>query len=629
MAFTIENFPKDIEIEKLAEELSNAVKDDTVNNGKAGYQKLMPLLQDIRKKCEKDNKQLSLFADALDAVIDVMSIEIYEHYRAVVELRKEVKKEIKANKDAERVVIEHEDGTYLSAVYVGPRSASIIIEGEGPYNTKTPYKVYINGEFWFDTDRVVNNVYGLEPENDYLIKFVSTADNFACEIKVHTKYEYVTMNVKDFGAKGDGVTDDTHFIQAAIMACPEKSRVLIPAGTYKITSIFLKSNINIEVAKGATLSAFTEREKFAILPGSTISADERDEYNLGTWEGNPLNCFAGIICGINADNVTLYGEGVIDGCATHDNWWKNPKVMNIAFRPRLLFLNNCNNFVLQGLTLTNSPSWTIHPTFSEHMKFIGTYVKNPSNSPNTDGLDPESCKLVDIVGVRFSLGDDCIAIKSGKIYMGKKYKKPSEKLHIYQCLMENGHGAVTIGSECAGGVKEVLVENCKFSHTDRGLRVKTRRGRGNDGVLDEITFRNIEMDNVMSPFTANAFYFCDPDGKTDYVQSREIFPVDERTPFLKKFTFENINAKNCHVAALFFEGLPEAPIEEIVMKNINVNFCDNPTAGQPIMSSGIEECTKRGIHVKNVKKLTLERINIEGYEGDLYEISGCEELIEK
>ena len=90
-----------------------------------------------------------------------------------------------------------------------------------------------------------------------------------------------------------------------------------------------------------------------------------------------------------------------------------------------------------------------------------------------------------ICGVRFSLGDDCIAVKSGKIYMGRRYKTPSSNIHVYQCLMEHGHGAVTVGSEMAGGVNNLIVEKCRFYHTDRGLRIKTRRGRGKDAILEE------------------------------------------------------------------------------------------------------------------------------------------------
>ena len=227
------------------------------------------------------------------------------------------------------------------------------------------------------------------------------------------------------------------------------SRVYFPAGIYRITSLFLKSHIRIELAEGAELKAFTDREKFPTFPGMLQSYDETDEYNLGTWEGNPLPMFSGIICGIGAEDVVIYGQGKINGNASKENWWKDPKVMNIAFRPRLFFISGCKNVTLQGVTFCNSPSWTLHPYFSNDLKFIGVTVQNPSDSPNTDGLDPESCKNVEILGVRFSLGDDCIAVKSGKIYMGKKHKTPSENIHIRQCLMENGHGAVTLGSEMA------------------------------------------------------------------------------------------------------------------------------------------------------------------------------------
>ena len=136
--------------------------------------------------------------------------------------------------------------------------------------------------------------------------------------------------------------------------------------------------------------------------------------------------------------------------------------------------------------------------------------------------------------------------------------------------MENGHGAVTVGSEMAGGVKNLVVEECRFYDTDRGLRIKTRRGRGKDAVLDQIIFRKIDMDQVMTPFVINCFYFCDPDGKTEFVQSREKMPVDDGTPAILRLDFEDIKAQNCHVAAAYFDGLPEQKIEQIIMKNITV-----------------------------------------------------------
>ncbi len=516
----------------------------------------------------------------------------------------------------------------IALIMCTARSATIEIIDGGRYFAADTYKVILNGRLYGETNHTIYSLYGLKPDKEQYVELYAGEEKVG-EITFKTEYEFVTLDVTQFGAKGDGVQDDTHFIQAAIMACPENSRVLVPAGTYKITQLFLKSNLRLELAKGAELVADTDRAHMATFPALIQSYDETDEYNLGTWEGNPLPMFAGIICGINADNVLIYGEGTINGNASKQNWWHNPKVMNIAFRPRLFFINHCNNVIVQGVKFCNSPSWTIHPYFSDNLKFINVIVENPADSPNTDGLDPESCKNVDIIGVRFSLGDDCIAVKSGKIYMGRKFKRPSENIMIRQCLMEDGHGAVTLGSEMAGGVVNLTVQDCTFRHTDRGLRIKTRRGRGKDAILSNITFRNLTLDHVMTPLVANAFYFCDPDGKTQYVQSRDCYPVDDRTPSIKKMVFEDMECTNCHVAAAFFDGLPEQKIEEIVMKNISISYAENPKCDVPAMSSGVETSTKRGMFVRNVAKLTLENVTITGQDGEAYEFIGVDEIIRK
>ncbi|MCD7812508.1 MAG: glycoside hydrolase family 28 protein [Lachnospiraceae bacterium] len=509
------------------------------------------------------------------------------------------------------------------------RSVSLELDDGGIYNTKETYRILQNGEAVKETDTVITSLYGLLPDSDYMIWVENLEGERVGSFAFRTDRESVTLNVRSFGAKGDGESDDTVCIQAAIMACPANGRVLIPVGTYRITSIFLKSGVRIELRKDACLRAFTERSRFAIFPGSVETTDGKEEYQLGSWEGNPLPMFTGIITGVDVSDVVIYGEGSIDGAAGYENWWKNEKVMETAWRPRLLFLNRCENIRVQGLLLHDSPSWTVHPYFSEELLFCDFAIENPQVSPNTDGIDPESCRDVTICGVRFTLGDDCIAVKSGKIYMGKKYKTPSSNIRIYQCLMENGHGAVTVGSEMAGGVNGLVVEKCRFYHTDRGLRIKTRRGRGKDAVLDNIIFRDLLMDQVMSPFTANAFYFCDPDGRTEFVRSREKYPVDEGTPSMKRFYFENIRATNCHVAALWFEGLPEQKIEQMEMRNIEISFADDAKCDVPIMSEGVDACSKRGIFVRNVKKLILDHVTIEGCEGELLELHDVEEVVQE
>ncbi|MCF0131770.1 MAG: glycoside hydrolase family 28 protein [Pseudobutyrivibrio sp.] len=516
----------------------------------------------------------------------------------------------------------------LRMLYVSGRSVTFEICDGGIYNSVNSYVLYVNGRAIKTTDKVVNSVFSLAPQENYVLHICKEgSEEITDAIEFRTTAETVTLDVRDFGAMGDGRHNDTVMIQAAIMSCPKGGRVFVPEGKYRITNLFLKSDLILELDDNAELISIPDKDIFPRFPSVVSTTDQKGEYHLGSWEGNPLPMFCGIISGVNVENVLICGRGTINGNASKETWWKDPKIMNVAFRPRLLFLNNCKNITLQGITVTNSPSWTLHPFFSEHLRFYNLTIQNPPDSPNTDGFDPESCKDIVIAGVKFSLGDDCIAVKSGKIYMGSTYKTPSEDITIRQCLMENGHGAVTLGSEMAGGVKNLTVRDCIFRNTDRGLRIKTRRGRGKDAVIDGITFENIRMDNVMTPFVINCFYFCDPDGKTNYVQSRDFYPVDEGTPSIKKLVFKNIESYNCHVAASFFEGLPEQKIESVVMENVTIDFSNNPKCDVPAMSNGVEVCSKKGIFARNISELVLKNVSVKGQEGQAFIIEDVDRFI--
>ncbi len=514
----------------------------------------------------------------------------------------------------------------LNLVFKTGRSAVVELTEAGKYYSDKKYELIVNDVRKIETETTVTSIYDLKPDTDYSVVALMEGKEVG-RVDFKTDYEFVTLNVIDFGAYGDGKHDDTNAIQCAIMAAPANSRVLVPAGTYMISSIFLKSDLVLELAKGAKLSAYTDREKFPILPGEIQSYDETKEYNLGSWEGNPMDTFSAIVCGINVSNVVITGQGVIEGNTNFENWWNNCKVRNIAWRPRLFFINNCDHVTMQGVTVQNSPSWTIHPYFSRHLKFIDIKIKNPANSHNTDGLDPESCTDVLVLGTYISVGDDCIAIKSGKIYQAKKYQTPTSNMVVRQCCMRDGHGAVTVGSEIAAGVCDVHIKDCLFMNTDRGLRVKTRRGRGKLSVLDDISFENIDMDQVMTPFVVNSFYFCDPDGRTEYVGTRKALPVDDRTPAIKRLTFKNIDAKNCHVAGTYIYGLPESKIEELTFENINFSYAEDAKPGVAAMMLGCDEASRQGLIACNVKKLVLKNVNIEGNDGEAIIAENVDEII--
>ena len=282
--------------------------------------------------------------------------------------------------------------------------------------------------------KVVNSIYDLEPNTEYILEILKE-DKKVADIKVTTDVESFTLNVKRFGAKGDGIHNDTLAIQSAIIACPKDGRVYIPRGKYLITSIFLKDNLTLELGDGVELSGDTTRENFGILPG-LIDNDNNDEYYLGSWEGNPLDSFTSLITGINVKNVKVIGRGTLNGNGSKENWWNEPKIKKIAWRPRSIFLNNCENVVIEGIEIKNSPSWTIHPFLTNNLRFINLKIENPADSPNTDGIDPESCENVEYIGIDFSVGDDCIAIKSGKLYLGRVLNKPSKNFYIRHCSMK-------------------------------------------------------------------------------------------------------------------------------------------------------------------------------------------------
>ena len=496
----------------------------------------------------------------------------------------------------------------FKVIYVSNSSATIEIVNNNPYNTLEEYSVYVNDILYKDNINTnIFSIFNLESNKDYKI---TVKANTETSQTIKTLEEYVELNVKRFGAIGNGINDDTNFVQATINACPKNGTVRIPAGTYLVRPIFLKSNITIKLEKGATLLGDTNRMNYPILPGMTLLTDESDEYNLGSWEGNPIDCFASIITGIEVSNVNIIGEGTIDGNASNSDWWAHAKDKVIAWRPRGMFLVRCNNINVQGITICNTPSWNLHPYFSDNLRFIDLKVINPKDSPNTDGCDPESCTNVDIIGVHFSVGDDCIAIKSGKIYMGRKYKKPSSKFNIRNCSMNFGHGAIVLGSEMAGGLKDILISQCVFNATDRGLRIKTRRGRGKDAIIDGITFDNIKMNKVLTPLVINMYYYCDPDGKSEYVRSREALPVDDRTPYLGKFVFKNMTCENVNIAAGTFYGLPEMPIESVELENISFTYDKNAEEGIPAMMEGIEPMKNRGFIFYNVKNVSMKNVSL-------------------
>lgn len=512
----------------------------------------------------------------------------------------------------------------INQLYIGSVSACFELENSFPYYSGEDYSVTLDGKKLFDAKTNVFSLFSLEPGREYLLE-VSGQE----PLKFTTADETCAINVRDFGAVGDGKQDDTIAVQTAINCLPCGGRLFFPDGTYHVAPINLKSHITLELSENAVLLGVTEEERYPVIPGELEDIKQGKTVPFGTWEGNVTSMHQALLFAEYAEDIQIVGRGTVDGNAQNSTWWVNVKERTVG-RPRLMFFNRCEKITIHGITAQNAASWQFHPYFSKNLNFLDLAVNAPKDSPNTDALDPEACDFVNIIGCSFSVGDDCIAIKSGKIEIGRKYKTPANHHTIRNCIMQFGHGAVTLGSEMAGGVKNLTVNRCIFRHTDRGLRIKTRRGRGKDAVIDGVLFENIKMDGVLTPIVINMWYnCCDPDRFSEYVWSREELPVDERTPYLGKFTFRNMVCENCHVAACYCDGLPEQPIDEITVENIKFTYDPEAKPGVPAMRNHAEKMCRAGMYFDNVKRLTVRNVEVSGNDGEALLAYHVKELVQE
>ncbi len=511
----------------------------------------------------------------------------------------------------------------MQTLYCGASSACIEIVNRVPYHTPEPYTVFLNDQLHGMTNANVFSLFSLQPDTDYTVTVRGETTGVTDSVSFRTKAERFAVNVRAFGATGDGVSDDTEAIRTAIHVLPKGGRLIFPKGVYRTRPVLLKSYMTLELCEGATLLGESDKTKYPVLPAVVNDAVSGEEHITGVFEGVPKPMYQALLSAQDAEQITVVGPGTVDGNAQNSTFWTTYREDPVA-RPRLISFLHCRDIVFHGFTACNSPSWNFHPFHCENVSILDVRVQAPKDSPNTDAIDPEACDHVQIIGCRLSVGDDCIAIKSGKIELSRKYAWPADHHTIRNCLMEFGHGAITLGSESAMGIKNLSVSQCRFVATDRGLRIKTRRGRGKDCDITGVTFDNIRMERVLTPIVINMWYnCCDPDRESEYVWSRESLPVDDRTPHLGTFRFTNMDCTDAEAAACYIDALPEMPIDEVTFENIRVSFRPDAKPHIPAMQNFAEERLRLGLYFDNVRRVHLQNVRLLGADGDAVIANHC------
>jgi polygalacturonase len=276
---------------------------------------------------------------------------------------------------------------------------------------------------------------------------------------------YKVCNVMDNGAMRDGINLDDAAFSKSFDDCAEGGRVYVPAGSYLLSPFNLTSNIELYLDHGAIILASTN---FSSYPIVEPLPSYPDDYN-----GGRTGPFIG---GTNISNARISGHGTIDGQG--QAWWDAEDKSQFPYgRGRMIEPMFCSNFSMVGVTVKNPAFWGIHPYACDDLLFENVKFYAPIDSPNTDGLDPDSCSNVIIRNFSATSGDDAIAIKSGRDENGRRFNKPSYNILIEGGVMGHSRG-INIGSEMSGHVYNVHVKDVRFVRSDFAVRIKTARGRG-------------------------------------------------------------------------------------------------------------------------------------------------------
>jgi polygalacturonase len=377
------------------------------------------------------------------------------------------------------------------------------------------------------------------------------------------------FNILDYGARNDGSASATAAIRSAIQAAKAAGggTVYVPAGKYVTGPIELVSNLVLEIDAGAVLRFEASRE------GLT--------YTKGRLEGTECLTPVPLIGGHDLENVTIRGRGTIttdnaqwmnlvrqpDAAAARTVWAGILKALDLkqpvapedfqkaapSLRPSFIRTMESRNILIEGIHIVGSPMWVIHILYSQNV-VIRDLIIETFPGVNTDGMDIDSSQDVLISNCYLDTGDDAICLKSGKDADGLRVNRPTANVAITNCTVHHGHGAVVLGSETSGGFHNIVASNIVCQGTEKGVRIKSTRGRG--GVIENVRFDHWTMDSVQEAINVTNYYTRAPEE-----------PVSQRTPVFRNIAISNMTINHSPVI-IDIQGLPEMPVTGLQISNV-------------------------------------------------------------
>lgn len=407
------------------------------------------------------------------------------------------------------------------------------------------------------------------------------------------------FEITRFGARADGKTDCTDAIRKAIdeAARVGGGRVMAREGAFLTGAIHLKSNVNLVVEKGATLRFSPDPKLYPIV--------------LTRFEGLECMNYSPFIYAFNQQNIAITGGGTLDGQASGEHWWpwagkrgarpddpnqrkaraalvemaeKGVPVADRKFgdgawlRPMFIQPYRCTNVQIEDVTITNSPMYEMHPVLCRNV--IARNVKVSSHGPNNDGCDPESSVDVLIDGCTFDTGDDCIAIKSGRNADGRRLHSPSENLIVQNCVMKDGHGGVTMGSECSGGIRNVFAQDCQMDSPNLNVALRFKNNAVRGGVIEHVYMRNVKAGQVAQAAIDVDFYY-------------EEGEKGSFTPVVRDVEVVNLEVKKC-TTPWSLRGFKSAPVRDIRIRNCTFAGATKPPVAENVEGLKLDNVTVNG-----------------------------------